>query len=86
MEREERYLVLKHADIEKYLAKAEYEALCALVQKISEGRWSEGKHGQKTFVCVANTWPEYEAVWQMIEARVDREQGSPATTPEGRKT
>ena len=73
MLREKRYLVLKWSDIEKYLLQDEQNVLHKLITLVSMGRGYDGKDPRPEFVCVRNTWPEYEIVWEMIEDRVDNE-------------
>ena len=70
MERYNKYLVLKIADIEKYLSDEKQLKLDALVTCIRVGRLNDGKRDQE-YVCVAGGWPMYEQVWGMVEAFVD---------------
>lgn len=70
MERYNKYLVLKIADIEKYLSDEKQLKLDALVTCIRVGRLNDGKRDQE-YVCVAADWPMYEQVWGMVEAFVD---------------
>lgn len=70
MIREERYTVLKIADVPEALSPDECTSLIELEEKIARYRESAGK---QPLVCVVveSDWPEYEKVWGMIEARVD---------------
>lgn len=70
MNRYNKYLVIKIADIEKYLSDEKQLKLNALVTCIRVGRVKDGKQDQQ-YVCVAADWPMYEQVWKMIEAFVD---------------
>lgn len=70
MERYNKYLVLKIADIEKYLSDERQLKLDALVTCIRVGRLNDGKRDQE-YVCVAADWPMHEQVWGMVEAFVD---------------
>ncbi|WP_434513819.1 hypothetical protein AB6Q56_14660 [Dechloromonas sp. ARDL1] len=70
MERYNKYLVLKIADIEKYLNDDKQMKFDALVTCIRVGRLHDGKKDQQ-YVCVAADWPMYEQVWGMVEAFVD---------------
>ena len=70
MERYNKYLVLKIADIEKYLSDEKQLKLDALVTCIRVGRLNDGKRDQE-YVCVAADWPMHEQVWGMVEAFVD---------------
>lgn len=71
--REERYLVLRWRDIDKYLNYDEYNDLlhiCALIEGFRE---KDGKDPSPTFVCIKDTYPEYEMVWKAIEERMTKE-------------
>lgn len=69
MKRENRFLVLKHADIQTYLNSDDAKQLYELAEYIRAARINEDKRDDK-FVCVADDWPEYEPTWKLIEARV----------------
>lgn len=70
MIQEHRYVVLKVSDIQKYLSYDDEDALEDLCGIIASGRERDGK-APLNCVCVKDDWPEYEAVWDMIEKRVD---------------
>lgn len=72
MQRESRYVVLKRADIEKYLSPSEQRILEVLRDQIIFGR-SEDSRRPLWCVVVEDDWPEYEPTWQAIAARVDAE-------------
>jgi hypothetical protein len=78
MERQFRYLVMKHKDLSKYLTDTERDVLMLLVKKVSAGRADEGKPWLKCVV-VESDWPEYDETWEKIAARVDAENGQPDT-------
>lgn len=65
-----RYVVVKVAHAEQALSQEELKTLYGLGQKVYN--WQH-KQGKPAFECVVveHDWPEYEKVWQMIEARVD---------------
>jgi len=65
MEREDRYLIFKYKDIEKYLAKAELRYLELVADAINSGRSNDGK-SQIKCVVVEDDWPQYEDVWSSI--------------------
>ena len=65
-----KYLVLKIADIDKYLSDEKQLKLDAIVTCIRVGRLNDGKCDQE-YVCVAADWPMYEQVWGLVEAFVD---------------
>jgi len=67
--REDRYLVIKREDIAKYLRDDQQVRLRFYADEIAMRRIEDGKtnHG---YVVVSDDWPEYETVFQMIEARV----------------
>ncbi|AVX37784.1 hypothetical protein [Yersinia massiliensis] len=70
MEREERYIVIKRSDAEKYLGHFNFQLLDTLENSIKKGRDIESKPPLQCVV-VESDWPEYETVWSMIESRVD---------------
>lgn len=69
MKREKRYTVIKDKDIAACLTEEEQEQLDDLCRKINRHRLMNGKPVLQTVV-VEDDWPEYEKVWQMIEARM----------------
>lgn len=78
MKKEERYLVLKLEDINKALTNGEYnyrlyDALRTVLAEVGYQRYLQGKK-EKRYVVVAEDWPEYDKVWEMIEQRVDAEE------------
>lgn len=77
-EREERYLVFKISDINRYLPTEQVDGLRSLAQLIDAKRiFTDGK---KAFEClvVESDWPEYEPTWQAIEQRMT---GGPTSLP-----
>ncbi|MEW8139386.1 MAG: hypothetical protein AB2761_20170 [Candidatus Thiodiazotropha endolucinida] len=70
MEREDRYIVIKRKDVEKYIGPCDQEQLQKIIDIITYGRLEEGKRFTE-YVCVGDDWPMYEQVWQMIEEWVD---------------
>ncbi len=72
MLRENRYFVFKITDMEYYLMEEERRILEDLQQKINQGRLRANKQPLQGVICESD-WPEYEAVWQLIEARVEKE-------------
>lgn len=67
--REERYYILKISDMRKYLGVEKQEAVRAIAEKLNAGRIVDKKNVLQAVV-VESDWPEYDAVWDMIEARV----------------
>ncbi len=67
-ERENRYLVLKNKDIERYLTEEQHDALQRMRLQIEAGRIEDHRE-IRDFVVIESDWPEYERVWQMIEHR-----------------
>lgn len=72
MNREERYVVFKVADIEKYLNAEHKNVIEMLKIRINNHRHVDGK-SQLKCVVVEQDWPEYEKVWDMIETREEKE-------------
>ena len=81
--REDRYIVFKLSDVERYLTDADRAHLAMMKNEIDAGRDCANKHPFKGLI-VESDWPEYEPTWKAIEARVTGAQ--PATSiPEGWK-
>lgn len=70
MERENKYLVAKWADIEAFLTDEQQLKLSALMTRIEVHRLQGGKQPQH-YVVTAADWPMYEDVWKLIEGFVD---------------
>ena len=66
--REDRYLVLKYADLNEALSTQEQQTLLGLANKIESHRTRQGKSFLQAVV-VEKDWPEYEPTWKAIEAR-----------------
>lgn len=66
--REPRYFVFKISDVRKHLSRDKFELVGSIAEKLNAGRAVEGKVPLDAVV-VESDWPEYEQVWQMIEAR-----------------
>jgi len=64
--RENRYVIFKSTDIQRYLTTEDKHLLLLLDNKISKGRCDDNRP-QLNAVVVEEDWPEYEKVWQMIE-------------------
>lgn len=68
-EREDRYLVMKRSDIEKYLPVDRKKLLDFIASNIRDGITFDGKEPLQCVV-VEHDWPEYEQTWAAIEARM----------------
>lgn len=79
--REDRYIVFKLSDVERYLTDADRAHLAMMKNEIDAGRDCANKPPFKGLIVEAN-WPEYEPTWQAIEARVTGAQPAP-NIPEG---
>jgi hypothetical protein len=66
--REDRYTVVKISDAIAHLTTDEKRTLNLILAKVSIGRTLAKKPDLKCVV-VESDWPEYEGVWQQIEAR-----------------
>ena len=75
--REERYIVFKVSDIERYLTDADRSHLAMMKHEIDAGRDCTNKPPFKGLIVEAD-WPEYEPTWKAIEARVTGAQAQPA--------
>ena len=67
--RESRYVVFKIKDIHAYLSAAQIGALQTAGETIATGRAIVGKPPFNAVV-VEQDWPEFEMVWDAIEARM----------------
>lgn len=82
MELEQRYIVIKYKDINRYLMSIQIASLFDWCNRITKGRVCEGKK-EIDCIVIEKDWPEYEPVLAMLSARVDSE--TKPTTPEGEK-
>ena len=67
--REDRYIVFKLSDVERYLTDADRTYLAMMKNEIDAGRDCANKPPFKGLI-VESDWPEYEPTWKAIEARV----------------
>jgi len=58
MELENRYIVLKRTDVERYLNEDEKITLSTLCELVDDGRRDSGKNSIDTLV-IESDWPEY---------------------------
>lgn len=75
--RENRYIVIKRSDAEKYLRIDILHRLFDIETSISNCRMSDGKSPLECVV-VEHDWPEYESVWSMLAKRVSAERAQEA--------
>ena len=75
--REERYIVFKLSDVERYLTDADRTHLAMMKNEIDAGRACANKPPFKGLI-VESDWPEYEPTWKAIEARVTGAQPAPS--------
>lgn len=75
--REQRYLVIKVKDAKYYLDKDQLEQLAGIADTIEVRRKAVGLPGLECVV-IESHWPEYEATWKAIEARVTGAQPAPS--------
>ena len=74
--REDRYIVFKLSDVERYLTDADRAYLAMMKNEIDAGRDCANKPPFKGLI-VESDWPEYEPTWKAIEARVTGAQPAP---------
>ena len=79
--REERYIVFKLSDVERYLTDADRAYLAMMKNEIDAGRDCANKPPFKGLI-VESDWPEYEPTWKAIEARVTGAQPAPSEQDE----
>lgn len=83
--REERYIVFKLSDVERYLTDKDRANIAMMKMEIDAGRDCANKPPFKGLIVEAD-WPEYEPTWRAIEARVTGAQAHPApSVPDGWK-
>ena len=70
MNRYNKYLVIKRADIDKYLSQDAKAILDYLTEKIDTGRLME-KKPLHNYIVVNQTEPYAEKVWELIEENKD---------------
>jgi hypothetical protein len=70
MELENRYIVLKRSDIEKYIYDDEKITLSVICEKINDGRGDNGKAPIDALV-IESDWPEYGNALESLAERVD---------------
>ena len=76
MDREERYVVLKKSDIEKYLSDETRRDLEQIATCIWASRINDGKAPLECVV-VESDWPMYDSTWQNIETWADEQSEPP---------
>ena len=79
MERENKYLVLKLKDINKYLTNKEKGELDDILKSISTAKYPDMNpevYNELDCVVVEKDWPMYEQVWNLIENWVDNKEKS----------
>ena len=86
MKRENRYIVLKRADLTNLqnaglLSPDDVDELESILERLWRIRLIEGKAPLECVV-VESDWPEYEHVWELIRLRVEKAQ-IPAETVQG---
>jgi hypothetical protein len=79
--REDRYIVFKVSDVERYLTDADRAYLAMMKNEIDAGRDCANKPPFKGLI-VESDWPEYEPTWKAIEARVTGAQPAPSEKDE----
>ncbi len=75
MKREDRYLVFKMKDVEKYLTTEGINQLMYLELDVTTERKADGKKPLQCVV-VEKDWPMYEDTWEQIENWVHEQVGS----------
>lgn len=75
--REQRYYVLKLSDLQGTVSFADLLYLDEISRKVADRRAQEGKE-QREYLVLEGDWPEYEATWRAIEARMS---GVPQQNP-----
>lgn len=77
MERENRYIVIKRKDVDKYLSQDGKEELENILMSLSIAMQPDidtGAQGEIDCVVVEKDWPMYEDVWGMIESWLNEQE------------
>ena len=82
--REDRYIVFKVSDVERYLTDKDRANITMMKMEIDAGRDCANKPTFKGLIVEAD-WPEYEPTWKAIEARVTGAQPAPSINEGVRK-
>lgn len=69
MQLENRYLVIKNSDIEKFLTDEQKQQLCAISSEIDFRRQQEDR-GLLKAVVIEKDWPEYTTTIRMLMRRI----------------
>lgn len=69
--REERYIVIKHSDVAGFWREDVREQFFSALERLNEHNC---RIPQRKYLVIESDWPEYEAAYQAIEARVLKEQ------------
>ena len=78
MKREDRYLVFKRTDIQRYLNPTAQKTLSEIEKTITGVRRGQRRE-ELQCVVVEKDWPEYEHVWELIRLRVEKATIPPET-------
>ena len=78
MKREDRYLVFKRTDIQRYLNPTAQKTLSEIEKTITGVRRGQ-RRKELQCVVVEKDWPEYEHVWELIRLRVEKATIPPET-------
>jgi hypothetical protein len=70
--REDRYLVFKHSDLERYVGFRDMRTLDRIASDVKAQR-EEDKRSAFKCVVVESDWLEFEPVWDMLEKRFKKE-------------
>lgn len=70
MKLEQRYLVFKISDLQKFLSYEQREMLDAIDSEISIGRHHNQKQDLEC-LCIEKDWPEYEIVLSLLSERIN---------------
>lgn len=70
MERENRYIIIKRKDVDKYLSHDQKNQLAQICMRLAASREADGRPNIKAAV-IESDWPMYEQVWQLVEEWVN---------------
>ena len=64
--KENRYIVIKREDANRYLSDKEKDSLAAICESIKDGRAIDNKPSRH-YVCIPDHYPMYNKVWKWLE-------------------
>jgi hypothetical protein len=74
MKLEQRYVVLKIKDIQRYIPEYKWKLMRELICDDIEKKRREDGRPDFDCICIEKDWPEYEPTLKLLSERVDKEE------------